>query len=386
MTTHPDILTLTVNGRAYRGWTGARVSRGLDRCATDFELKVTERWLGQDTPWQILPFAACVVKIDDDVVMTGYVDDYLPEIAAREHAVRISGRSRTQDLIDCTPDLAGGQFSGYTLAAIARAVCALFGIGVVDQSNGLSANTFADATLERGETGFSFLERLGRLSGVLLSDDANGNLVLATVGATRASGRLAQGDTILAASGVLSGRHRFSEWIVKGQHALGVGGSQSWGGAGGTGTPAPAAAPAVQTQQRAVALDPTVPRYRPRIVLAESMLTGAGLQLRANWLRQQAFGAGTRALITVQGWRQPDGTLWQVNQIVPVTAPALGVDQDLLIVGVEFAILLYEGRVTRLRVAPVAAFTPDPGAVKLHKKKGTKGKGGAPNWTGAGGA
>ena len=35
--------SLTVDGRTYAGWTDIRVSRGLDRCATDFDISVSER-------------------------------------------------------------------------------------------------------------------------------------------------------------------------------------------------------------------------------------------------------------------------------------------------------------------------------------------------------
>jgi prophage tail gpP-like protein len=386
MTTHPDIPILTINGRAYSGWETLRVSRGIDRCVSDFKITVSERWTGQATPWQILPFAACQVAIDGTPVLTGYVDEYNPKIGPKEHAVEIAGRSKTQDLVDCTPDVPSGQYSGYSLAQIARSVAALFGIGTVVLTD-LANETFADAQIERSETAFTFLERLGRLSGVLLSDDELGRLVLTTAGSTRATGTLVQGQNMQSATAKLSASKRFSDYIVKGQHSIGTGGSSSWGGAGGIGSET-AAVPAgtVQTQMEAVAHDSTVPRYRPRVVLAESQLTAAGMQLRANWLRQAAYGNATKAEITVAGWRQPDGTLWTVNTLVPVTSPSLGVDQDLLIARVEFELSARAGRTTKLHVGPVEGFTPDPGEVKIHKKKGNGKGANCPTWTGAGGA
>jgi prophage tail gpP-like protein len=372
-------ITLTVNGRTYGGWTSVRVSRGIDRCATDFDIEVSERWESQPTPWQIQPFDACTISIGGDLVLTGYVDDYLPSLGPRQHAVRIRGRSRTEDLIDCTPDIPSGQFSGYSLSAIATSIAALFGIKVVTQSAG-AATIFADATIERCETAFTFLERLGRLAGVLLTDDEQGRLVLTNTGATRATGRLIEGQNFLSASAVLSSKHRYSSYIVKGQHAEGAG-AYGWGEAN-AGDDVPPPTTPVQTQLQATASDPTVPRFRPRVWLAESQLSQACMQLRANWLRQSAFGQATHADIVVQGYRQPDGSLWRINQLVPVTAPSLGVDQDLLIARVEYGLSAAEGEVTRLRVAPAEAFTPDPGQVRIRKHKG---QGGAPIWTGAGG-
>ena len=386
MTEHPDVPTLTVNGRIYSGWTSIRVSRGIDRCVSDFHIAVSERWTGQDTPWQILPFAACQIAIDGVPILTGYVDDTNPKIGPHDHSVEITGRSKTQDLVDCTPDVPSGQYSGYSLAQIARSVAALFNIEVVVLADNAS-NTFADAQLERCETAFSFLERLGRLSGVLLSDDELGRLVLTTAGSSHATGTLIEGQNIQSADTKLSAAKRFSHYIVKGQHSLGVGGASSWGGAGGIGAET-AAVPAgtVQTQMQAVAIDTTVPRYRPRVVLAESQLTQEGMQLRANWLRQSAYGNSTKADITVAGWRQPDGTLWTVNQLVPVTSPALGVDQDLLIARVEFELSAQSGRTTKLTLGPVEGYTPDPGQVRLHKRKGRGRGGNNPVWTGAGGS
>jgi prophage tail gpP-like protein len=84
---------------------------------------------------------------------------------------------------------------------------------------------------------------------------------------------------------------------------------------GGIPVPPPPPAGTVQTQQRAEAVDIGVPRYRPRVTMAESQLDVAGMQLRANWQRNFAFGHATEANVTVPGWRQPDGTLWRINRM-----------------------------------------------------------------------
>ena len=202
-----DALTLAVAGRLYEGWTAIRVSRGIDRCATDFDIEVSERWANQDAPWQILPYTPCRITIGTDPVLTGYVDIYSPRMGPSAHTVQIQGRSKTEDLIDCTPDIKAGQFSGYSLAAIARSICALFGIEVVVQAD--AANTaVADATIERCETAFTFLECLGRLAGVLLTDDPQGRLVLTTAGIIRAAGRLVQGENLMEASAKLTSHRR----------------------------------------------------------------------------------------------------------------------------------------------------------------------------------
>ncbi len=367
MPSYPDRLSLLIGGRRYWGWKTARVSCGIDRCVSDFRFEVSERWMGQGIPWKILPYADCQVLIDDEAILTGYVEDYTPRIGPLEHGTEISGKSKTGDLIECTPEIDGGQFRGYSLAAIARAVCALFGIDVVVEASGAS-QTFDTVQIERCETAFTFLERLGRLSGVLLTDDPLGRLVLTTAGTVQATGSLVEGVNIQSASARLSSRGRFSHYIVKGQAGLSGG------------------ATSVQTGLRAEAVDSDVPRFRPKVVMAESQLSLLQMQQRANWLKQSAFGRATEADITVAGWRQADGTLWTRNRLVTVLSPTLGVSADLLIARAEFAITAQAGKVTTLHVGPVQAYTPDPGAVRLrkHRGHGHGGRGGCPSWDGAG--
>ncbi len=138
-------------------------------------------------------------------MLTGYIDNYLSEVGADRHAVRVTGRSKTEDIVDCTPDIKGGQFAGYKLDAIARAIASLFKIDVVVQTD--VVEPFPDATIERHETGFAFLERLCRLRSVLATDDEQGRLVLTRAGNDRTHDALLQGpgSNVQWASAVISG-------------------------------------------------------------------------------------------------------------------------------------------------------------------------------------
>ena len=180
---------------------------------------------------------------------------------------------------------------------------------------------------------------------------------------------MVQGQNILRGNAHYNSARRFSRYIVKGQSARGG---------------------VVQTGMRAEAVDAGVPRYRPHVSLAESQLTPAQMQQRANWQRQYAYGQSIKLHIRVAGWRQADGTLWKPNLIVPVYAPALYVDQDPLIAEVSFNLTPGEGHTTELLLGPVEGYTPDPGSVRAQKDKhahGHKHKGkatGGNMWSGTG--
>lgn len=344
-----DDVTVTINGMRYAGWSDIRVTRSLDSAAADFDISVTERWSDDDQPWQIAPFDACTVAIDDQPVLTGYVDRYLPAYDAETHTVRITGRSKTGDLIDCMPDIHGGQFNGQKIDRIATAVAAPFGITV--KLNGDAGATLPDATLEKAETAYRFVERLARLQSLLICDDEFGNLVLTEAGAETANGALTEGDNIKSASATLTAHERFSVYAVLGQAPL------SWD------------SEEAQIAIKGEATDPACPRYRRHAEMSEAPLDNTGAKARARWRALYNFGRSTEATIAVAGWRQANGDLWRINQLVPVISPRLALNRPLLITSVSFY-LSEAGRVTELRLAPQEAYSPDPASVRLRKRKG----------------
>lgn len=199
--TSDETFMLTVNGQRYERWEEIRVIREIGRMATDFNIMVSERFLGSQitgsttgswpggsglpvTSFPLATFMPWRVAIGADVVLTGYIDNYLPEAEADRHSVCITGRSKTEDIIDCTPDIQGGQSAGYKLDTIARAIGQPVGqpysIDVVVQAD--VGEPFPDATIERHETGFAFLERLCHLRSILAKDGEQNRLVLTTAG------------------------------------------------------------------------------------------------------------------------------------------------------------------------------------------------------------
>jgi prophage tail gpP-like protein len=375
---------MTANGVRYTGWQNVTVERGLLRCASHFDISVTERLLGEPSVVPLAPFTPIVLTDGTDTLLSGYIDSYETDYTADQHTARLVGRSKTGQLIDCTPDIPAGQFLGYSLAAIATSIGQIFSVPVEVQTN-LATTPVADATIERSETAFKFLDRLAAISGTLLCDDENGALIVTQAAQSRASGQLVQGQNILSARMSANGAHRFSTYIVKGQRGIGAA-----AGASGFTPGAPAAAQAspavaqVLTQQRAVANDPNVPLYRPHVTIAESQLDQNQMQLRANWQCSYAYGHSLSAVITVPGWRQPDGTLWQINQVIAVQSAFLGLDQDLLVLQVSFRYSLGTGHTTQLTVGPTEGAIPQPDFLTVKVKHGRRKKGGrsAINWNG----
>jgi prophage tail gpP-like protein len=331
-------VTITINGQVYTRILSLRVGRNLKRACSDFQFE-TPLVIGV----AIARWASCVIADQGETILTGYVDDFDYQIVPENATVTVRGRSKTEDLVDCMPLLATNQFAGSTLDAIARAVAAPFGINVVVSAP--MGNPFPDATFERSETAYGFLERLARQRGVLLTDDAQGDLVLTTLGTARAPGNLESGlgGNIDRARGNFRGSERFSEYTIRSQVPITDDGE-------------------VQTAVEGIAYDNGVPRYRPWAGIAESALLPGDAQKRAQWEAAHRLGESLQATLTVPEWRAPNatGALWQVNQLVNCNVPRLdNFVGDFLVAGIDYR-LDSQGKRCDILVAPPQAFAPEP--------------------------
>lgn len=310
------------------GWTEMRVTRGLDQCASEFELATTARGPASTAQRWVKPFERCELRLGGSLLLTGHVDRIEPRLTAKDLGAAVSGRSLTADLVDCPPGTRGGQFRGSTFAAIARAVAAPFGVEVVDEVP--DGRPVAIGTIEEGETAFEFLERLARQRGALLTDDPSGRLVVSLPAPRRAAVELREGANILAVSASFDVSKRFSEYRTKGQD-----------GVASARTAAPALVPVngearpgggARPSQAALVRDAAVPRFRPRTVNAEG---GEGAASPADRARAEMAKAIAKSLVikvTVKGYHQAPGRLWAINEEVGLRVPTLDLSGDDFIV------------------------------------------------------
>ena len=125
-----DDLSLIVGERKISGWTAVRVSRSVERVPGDFDIGLTERYPGETEGLVVQPGDPCKVLLGDDLVITGYVDRYRPSVSAGMHGIRICGRGKCQDLVDCSAEWPGSQISGATALGIAKRLAKPYGITV----------------------------------------------------------------------------------------------------------------------------------------------------------------------------------------------------------------------------------------------------------------
>jgi len=325
---------LTVNNREFDGWKEVVIVRGLRQASAIFQLTVTDKWQGD--PWQIQPYDACELSYMGKTVITGYVDNTAVSSESESFDVMVSGRSKTSDLVDCSVE--SKQFNKQRIEQIASALAAPYGVKVIAEVD--TGNSISTWKPDEGVTVFEAIESLARLNALLITDNANGDLVFTQAGVQRAPADLIGGVNIKGASVSFDVRDRFSHYIVKGQQRA----SDS--------IDAETAAHVMAT-----ITDDSVYRHRPLIVLAEDQVDIARARKRGQWEATVRGGRSQSLSVTVQGW-MANGRFWEPNQLVNVRHPRLGLNTELLIVSVEYSLNDTAGTTSRLELMPAAALTP----------------------------
>lgn len=349
-------VTLIVDGREFVGWQEIKIGRGIDRMPSDFSLQVTERYPGRPQIF-VEPGQSCVVKIGGDTVITGFVDRYSPSISKQAGTiVRVTGRGKCQDLVDCSAYLRGmnNQIINATSVGVIRALADLFGITV--DARGGDGDVVPQFNVILTETCWSIIDRVARHSNFLAYEGTDGQLIVARAAEGSMSSGMTQGLNVERASVNYAFDHRYSLYEVvfmPTENLLDVG----------------RAAGANTFNERGRATDPEIGadapgqgrRFRPLILMAEVMQNGIDIaQRRADWEKARRYGRSQVLEVEVDSWRDSAGKLWEPNFKVPLNLPALKLtNKEWLIAEVTY-MRGKDGTRANLTLMPEEAFQPEP--------------------------
>lgn len=333
-------VTLIVNGGEMSGWTEVEVTRGIELMPSSFNIALTERYPG-GAQLAVQPGDKCQVKIGGDVVITGYVDRFMPRIDSGNHTVRVIGRSKSCDLVDCAAEWPGGQISGSTALGIAQKLAKPYGITVSGKVD--TGAPIPQFNLTLGESPFAIIERVARYRGLLFYDQPDGSCVLDQAGSGKHSSGVIEGQNLEAGEAAYCMDERFSDYrsFLQSVDTLtdtGDGGNQIFH-----------------------ATDPGVPRHRQRDIIAEA--GGGGLDVakqRAIWEAARRAGRSNQLNLTVDAWRDAGGNLWTPNWQIPVKSPTLKTPAYTWLIGAVTFRRGEQGTHADLQIMPRPAFLPEP--------------------------
>lgn len=299
-----NTVTLFVNGRKYENWLDVSITCTLQSLARVFSVRSTRS--KEDLTIGIQPQDEVKVFIGDDLVLTGYVTKREVSYSASGISITISGASKTVDLQDCCmPHGMANSYKNQTHEQNLKAVCAPFGIGVVDQVKSVDRRNLEFSPTE---TVGAAVTRYLQKNGILLTDDEAGNLVIAQAGSGgNAHDTLELGKNILEGKRTQDASKRFSDYVTLGQAANPT-----------------SELPVSANHLKATARDPEVRRARWFVKQEPGNASTEILQKKAEIIKEVNAGESDTLTYKVQGWRQSNGELWRVNSVIGFKDPMLG--------------------------------------------------------------
>lgn len=334
-----DDITLTVGGVDWTGWESLQASRSVDAMAGAFSLGLANRVQYGGVSLPLSPGMECSLKYGNDRLVTGYIDSVSQSLDSGRHGITVSGRDKSADLVDASAVHAPGSWKGASLMDICSALCVPFGIAVTLEGN--QGQPFTAFQIQPGESVAEAMQRLLKQRELVAMPDGQGGIRLAKLARETLSTVLREGVNVLSASVTYDASERFSEYLVTGQKQ---GTDKEFGKA---------------CSVRAKVTDDQMERYRPLVLRASQQGDAAYMRQRARWEMTTRRAEGTSVQVTVQGWRDDSGRLWEPGVLVPVSLPTLGLSQNLLIGEVTWT-RDSGGTTTQLTLKDSAAWQPEP--------------------------
>lgn len=345
---------LKVNRKYFGGWTDVSISAGIERLARDFNVTITRQWPSSgdnsETNIDVKNGDLVEVFIDDDVVLTGYVEALPIRYDAGALSMGIIGRSKTADCVDCSA--VPKQYNGSSTVQVIQDLVKPFKLNVNNQGNDAGS---LSVQADQGDTVFDVISKIMGMQQIVVFDDEHGQVVIGDIGSDEAKTALVLGANILSADTEKSIKDRYSDYFVSGQS---VSDDQNFG-------------EATLASIKSSSKDDGILRYRPLIIKQSGDSNNGTCQERCEMEKTLRASKTREVTYTVQGWRQGDGTLWKPNQMVVVDDPLLGYDNEKLVIAEVKYSLSRRGTLCELKVGPIEAYLPDK---KKIQKKGGKGE------------
>lgn len=339
-----DRLTLTIDGTKYTGWKSAQVTRSIEAISGAFSLSVSDSWALSGEQRSIVPEMPCSVSYGADLLITGFVDNVDVSGSVSEHSITVKGRDKTGDLVDCSVIDCPAEFKNATLLSIIQKIAGPYGVKIA--AGTVAADRINIFSIQPGERCFEAIDRACRAVGYFPTSNFLGEIVVARSGTSKISKPLVYGSNIKSYSGTFGVENRYKNYIVIAQQP------------GTDNTDGEAIA-----QVSAKSYDPNMMRNRTLKIIAEKSMNKTEAAVRANWEAAVRAGRSGTLDVSVQGWRDGDGNLWESNKLIDIYCPPVfGTEfyQEMLITSVSMALDDKTGTVAQLQLRRADSVMPEP--------------------------
>jgi prophage tail gpP-like protein len=345
------MIYLEVNSRQYENFTSIECNVAMDNISGVFSFEATS---AKKIAFPIKAGDKCRVLIDDEPIITGFIDIIEITRGANSHLVNIVGRDKTSDAIDATIGALDEFNAPISLTDVIKKTLANADISDIDVINLVpDLQPFAAGELISGEIGnkvFSFLENHARKKQVVLSSDGDGNIVITRASKTLIASALVSVDgnqfnNVTSSSAKVDFSQRYHKYVVH---------SQANPVANLGGQPNISASVSIKGE----AIDDEVRNSRILNIKAEQPTDLAGAKLRAEWEKNIRRARSIRYSCSVQGHRAPVSKVpWRPNLLVKVLDDSVDINADMLINAVTYQFSNEGGSTSTLALIDKNAYT-----------------------------
>ncbi len=338
-------VTLSVQGVEYKHWKAITITKSLMQFAGSFSLTVSNRFSDKNEDWKAYLDQECTVKLGDEQVIDGYIDEVPISYNQKNFNISFNGRDRTADLVDCSYDISDnpGEFLNQNLYTIISKLCNPFNISINTTDTGvlreLLTTVIKKYKVNAGAPVFEEINKICQRLGILPVSFGDSKLTLIRTGFLKTKDGLEGGVNIKAASYNQSNRNRFGKYQVFGQKQQ----KNKW-------------TQEVSTKIEASFLDEHIRPARTLVIRDSSLRDNGAAKARAAWEMRIRAGQSRPLVVVVQNWVQSNEDIWPMNRLVPVVDKKLGIAAEFLIVGTTFELGEEIGSQTTLNLVHPDAF------------------------------
>lgn len=337
-------VSIVSKGQKLSGWTSIKITRGAERIPASFDLQLTTYYPGDNSNVSFIPGAPCQVLIGADPIITGYIDKYTTSISEGQHIIRVTGRSKCQDLVDCSADLPSMQIGPSNALDIATKLATFYGIAVSSDYTGTPV-PIPQHNISYGETAAEVIDRVCKASQLLYYDLEDGSLFLTEVGTAFAASGFAEGMNVESATSTFSTDQRYAKYKIM---------LQQFATSGDYG--------AINTL--GIAADAGARPNRTKIIVSQTGNQQTDLATKiANWECNRRAGRSYTLEVVVDSWRDSAKVLWRPNTICPVNIPSVKVTPNNLIISEINFVRDENGTHAHLTMMPPLAFSVMPNLI-----------------------
>jgi len=337
-------IKIIVNNKVYSELVEIQIVRDLDYLSSSFECVVANRFIARSP---IIIEDQIEIKVNEEPVLTGFVDNIRMSISNNSHNFIISGNDVTADL-ETSEIFANATYKVENLKSLCESTIqdnGIFYISVIDNLEDDSFDKDKEQSGDTGQTIFSMLSEYALKQGKILTCNGEGDMVIySNSGISKGIVLENSSNNQLIKSANLSQdfSNRYKKIIVK---------SQSDDDSDISGE----------------ASDSVVRREITKVIINESKIDADGAKKIAEFEVNKRRSDSIQYNCKVFGFSAPNGELWKPNLLVSIIDSNAGINATMLLKRVRYNFSQSDGSTCDLTFVSEDAYSLKTEASQFNK-------------------